>query len=201
MIPHMDVGSQRTSPIVAEAAADCRSLVAAQLRRVQVELHDCLRGATVADMRAPVTPGVNPPGWLAWHLTRSHDRNFSEIAGRLQLWTNDGWHARFHRAGDPNDTGYLHTREQVDHFEMVEGDEMLAYHDAVVTMAVLYLDRAPAEDLVRMAFSPTLETSFTVQERLVGVSNEAMQHLGQIRLSRWSPPTLSPAANDAIPGA
>ena len=184
MIPHMDVGIQPASPNVAEAAADWRSLVAAQLRRVQVELHDCLSGATVADMRAPIAPGVNPPGWLAWHLTRSHDRNFSEIAGRLQLWTNDGWHARFHRPGDPNDTGYLHTQEQVDHFEMVEGDVVLAYHDAVVTMAVLYLDRAPVEDLVRVAFSPTLETSFTVQERLVGVLNEAMQHLGQIRLSR-----------------
>jgi hypothetical protein len=184
MILRMDVGIQPASPNVAEAAADWRSLVAAQLRRVQVELHDCLSGATVADMGAPIAPGVNPPGWLAWHLTRSHDRNFSEIAGRLQLWTNVGWHARFHRPGDPNDTGYLHTQEQVDHFEMVEGDVVLAYHDAVVTMAVLYLDRAPVEDLVRVAPSPTLETSFTVQERLVGVLNEAMQHLGQIRLSR-----------------
>jgi hypothetical protein len=180
----MDVGIQRTPPIGAQAAVDWRSLVAAQLRRVQIELHDCLTGATVADMRAPIAPGVNPPGWLAWHLTRSHDRNFSEIAGRLQLWTNDGWHARFHRPPDPNDTGYLHTREQVHHFEVVQGDVVLAYHDAVVAMALLYLHRAPADDLARVSLSPTLKTSLTVQERLVGVLNEAMQHLGQIRLSR-----------------
>jgi DinB superfamily len=180
----MEVGIQRTPPIGAQATVDWRSLVAAQLRRVQIELHDCLTGATVADMGAPIAPGVNPPGWLAWHLTRSHDRNFSEIAGRLQLWTNDGWHARFHRPPDPNDTGYRHTREQVHHFEMVEGDVVLAYHDAVVAMALLYLHRAPADDLARVSLSPTLTTSFTVQERLVGVLNEAMQHLGQIRLSR-----------------
>jgi hypothetical protein len=186
----MDVGIQRPPPIGGQAAADWRSLVAAQLRRVQVELHVSLTGATVADMRAPIAPGVNPPGWLAWHLTRSHDRNFSEIAGRRQLWTNDGWHARFHRPCDPNDTGYLHTQEQVDHFEMVEGDVVLAYHDAVVAMAVLYLERAPVEDLKRVAPSPTLKTSFTVQERLVGVLNEAMQHLGQIRLSPPLPRSL-----------
>jgi DinB superfamily len=188
----MDVGIQRTPPIAGECVADWRSLVAAQLRRVQVELHDCLSGATVGDMRAPIALGVNPPGWLAWHLTRSHDRNFSEIAGRLQLWTNDGWHDRFHRPRDPNDTGYLHTREQVHHFEMVEGDVVLAYHDAVVAMALLYLDRAPVDDLARVAPSPTLKTSFTVQERLVGVLNEAMQHLGQIRLSRPQSQSLAP---------
>ncbi len=45
MILHVDVGIQPASPNVAEAAADWRSLVAAQLRRVQVELHDCLSGA------------------------------------------------------------------------------------------------------------------------------------------------------------
>ena len=60
MIPHMDVGIQPAAPNVAEAAADWRSLVAAQLRRVQVELHDCLSGATVAAMGAPIAAQGQP---------------------------------------------------------------------------------------------------------------------------------------------
>jgi hypothetical protein len=165
------------------SAGSWQGLVIAQLRRVQSELHDALGGQPAAAMTQRVAPSVNPIGWLAWHLTRSHDRNLSEIADRGQLWIEERWHRRFGLTDDPTNTGFGHTAAQVAAFAPVDGDSILAYHDAVVTIGEIYLATAPDTDLVRVAPSPTLGTAFTVQERLVGVLNEAFQHLGQIRLT------------------
>jgi DinB superfamily len=158
--------------------------VAALLLRVQTELGSSLSGAAGAELDRRWHPDVNPVGWLAWHLTRSHDRNFSEIAGGGHLWIEDQWCDRFQRHGEPNDTGFLHTRQQVDEFQSPSGDVIMGYHDAVVEMAIGYLEGAPPGDLTRIAPSQTLGTTHTVQERLVGVLNEAFQHLGQIKLQR-----------------
>jgi hypothetical protein len=160
-----------------------QGLVIAQLRRVQSELHHALDGQPAVSMTQRVTPSVNPVGWLAWHLTRSHDRNFSEIAGQGQLWIDERWYRRFGLPADPTDTGFGNSAAQVAAFLPVDGDVILAYHDAVVTMGEAYLATAPDADLDRVAPSPTLGTAITVEERLVGVLNEAFQHLGQIRLT------------------
>jgi hypothetical protein len=160
-----------------------QGFVIAQLRRVQSELHDALGGQSSSSMMERVAPSANPVGWLAWHLTRSHDRNFSELFDRAQLWTHDGWHHRFGLRSDPTDTGLGHTAEQVAGFPKVDGDLILEYHDAAVAMGEACLVAAPLDDLTRIAPSATLYTAFTVQERLVGVLNEAIQHIGQIRLT------------------
>ncbi len=73
--------------------------------------------------------------------------------------------------------------EEVDRFDPVSVDALLSYHDAVIEMALDYLSRAPESDLGRVAPSPTLHTTASVQRRLVGVLNEGFQHLGQIRMS------------------
>lgn len=164
-------------------ATDWRSLTLAQLHRIADELHDALVGRSRQEMAVRVVPAANPVGWLAWHLTRSHDRNLSEIAGVEQQWTDGGWHARFGMAPDPNDTGFGHTAEQVAAFRHVGGETLLSYHAAVIDAAVAYLDGAPLDDLARIAPSPTLGTAHTVQQRVVGVLNEGFQHLGQIRLT------------------
>lgn len=162
---------------------DWCSLTLAQLQRIASELHEALAGRTADEMAVRVVPTANPVGWLAWHLTRSHDRNLSEIAGVPQRWIDEGWHERFGMAADPNETGFGHTAEQVATFRHVDGDTLLAYHASVIDTANAYLSGAPPDDLARVAPSPTLGTAHTVQQRLIGVLNEGFQHLGQIRLT------------------
>ena len=54
--------------------------------RISDELERVLDGLTIEDLNKHPAPGVNSIGWLAWHLTRSHDRNLSELYRKQQLW-------------------------------------------------------------------------------------------------------------------
>lgn len=170
------------SGIDGSAVSDWRDLVLDLLQRVQRDLHTALKGLTDEELATPLGAGPNPPGWLAWHLTRSHDRNFSEIAGIEQVWIANGWHTRFGRPADRSDTGYEHTSQQVTDFASPAAEVILAYHDDVVDMARSYLQTASIADMDRIAQSPTLGTADSVRRRLVGIVSEGFQHLGQIQL-------------------
>ncbi|MER7004541.1 DinB family protein [Dactylosporangium sp. NPDC000555] len=143
-----------------------------------------LDGLDPALLDAVPEPGTNSIGWLLWHLTRSHDRNVSELHGQAQLWVADGWHARFGRPGDPDETGYRHKPAQVAAFRSPEPVVVAAYHRAVVARFHAYLDAALAGDPARLVFSPTLGNTVSVQERLVGVLVEGLEHVGQAALLR-----------------
>jgi DinB superfamily len=148
--------------------------------------YEVLTGRSVAELGVRAHSEANPAGWLAWHLTRSHDSNMSEIAGREQVWVRSGSHEIFDRNADPTNTGFGHNQLQVDAFLPRGIAPILSYHDEVVEMVLEYLAEAPDADLGRLAPSPTLHTIATVQRRLVAVLNEGFQHLGQIRICQWA---------------
>ena len=102
--------------------------------RIANELNVVLDGLTVDDMNQQPYNDSNSIGWLAWHLTRSQDRNMSEVAGEEQLWTKDRWHARFSRAADPADTGYGHSSEEAAAFQVPDNTVLMDYHRAVLTL-------------------------------------------------------------------
>jgi hypothetical protein len=126
-----------------------------------------------------LVPGTNPIGWLVWHLTRSHDRNVSEVRGAGQLWVTAGWHDRFGRRPDPGETGFQHTADDVAGFRSPAADVLRDYHRAVVQMVDDYVATAPDDDLHRLVTSPTLGNTLTVHRRLVGVLAEGLEHVGQ----------------------
>lgn len=72
-----------------------------QFLRIEDELGQVLKGLSVEDLNRQPAPDCNSIGWLAWHLTRSHDRNMSELMGEEQLWIAEKWYAKFNRAPDP----------------------------------------------------------------------------------------------------
>jgi hypothetical protein len=166
-----------------DAPTDWRGFTLALFVRIQRELDMMLADASTADLRRRVRSNANPVGWLAWHLTRSHDRNMSEIAGIEQRWITDGWANRFGRAADPNDTGYGHITVDVDAFDPPGVVTVLGYYADVMTTIEQYLVAAPVDDLQRVTISPTLGTTATVAERIEGVVNEGFQHLGQIAMT------------------
>jgi hypothetical protein len=161
-----------------------QSLVIDQIRRVQDDLESTLDGLDLALLDRQPGPGANTIGWLAWHLTRSHDRNVSEIRGAPQLWIAERWYERFGRAPDPGETGFRHTPEQLAAFRSRSPRILVAYHAAVVDMMLAYLREAPDDDLDRQVTSPTLGNTLTVQRRLVGVLAEGLEHVGQMAYLR-----------------
>ncbi|UCB43306.1 MAG: DinB family protein [Dehalococcoidales bacterium] len=153
--------------------------------RISQDLETVLEGLTVEDLNQRPRPDSNSIGWLAWHLTRSHDRNMSEIAGEEQLWIKDGWYLKFGRTPDPSETGYHHSPEEAAAFRSPDSVTVLEYHRAVVERIKGYIDSKLSEtELERESHSPTLGTTQPVQARLVGVLNDAFQHVGQAAYAR-----------------
>lgn len=158
-------------------------LVRDLVHRIEREVSAVLDGLDPVFIDTVVQPGTNSIGWLVWHLTRSHDRNISELRGRPQLWLG-GWHARFGRAADPDETGYRHSAVQAAAFRSPGPEVLAGYHRAVVEMIDGYLDHVSDDDLKRLVVSPTLGDTVTVHRRIVGVLVDGLQHVGQAALLR-----------------
>ena len=154
------------------------------VHRIERDVVSVLDGLDPWLLDVAVEPGTNSVGWLLWHLTRSHDRNVSELRGWPQLWVADGWHDAFACSADPDETGYRHSPARVAAFRSPAPDVVRAYHRAVVAMIDAYLEAAPDDDVTREVASPTLGDTRTVQRRLVGVLVEGLEHVGQAALVR-----------------
>lgn len=159
-------------------------LVRDLVHRTEREVLAVLDGLDEASIDTVLQVGTNSIGWLVWHLTRSHDRNVSELQGRPQLWLAGGWHARFGRPADPDDTGYRHSELQAAAFRSPGADTLAGYHRAAVEMIDDYLDHASDDDPSRLVTSPTLGDTVTVHRRIIGVLVEGLQHVGQAALLR-----------------
>lgn len=148
--------------------------------RISRDLEQVLDGLTVDDLNQQPRPDCNSIGWLAWHLTRSHDRNISELMEEEQLWIKDKWHAKFNRAADPAETGFGYSSEDVSTFRSPDGKTLLEYHHAVLELAKRYISGTLSEtELKRESASPTFGNIATGRRRLVGIINDGLQHAGQ----------------------
>lgn len=148
--------------------------------RIENDVEQVLDGLSREELHHQPLPHSNTISWLVWHLTRSHDRNVSELAGQEQLWIIEGWYAQFNRPPDPAETGFGHSAEEAAAFRAPDSGTLLAYHRAVVAQIRQYiLQTLSEEELEREASSPTLQNTTPVHRRLVGILSEGLQHVGQ----------------------
>jgi len=120
----------------------------------------------------------NSIAWLIWHLTRIQDDHVAEVAGKKQVWLNDGWFERFGLPFDPADHGYGHTSEQVDAVRPSSGELLIGYHDAVHEQTVRYLNNLLDADLDRVV-DTSWDPPVTLGVRLISVISDDLQHAGQ----------------------
>ena len=157
-----------------------QELIMDQFLRIEQELSFVLDGITVEDLNQQPAPDCNSIGWLAWHLTRSHDRNMSELIGEEQLWITEKWHVRFGRVPDPDETGVGHTMEQAKAFKSPDRQVVMDYHRAILKRIEKYIENSlKEEDLGREVYSPTLKDTKTVMRRITGVIQQGFLHTGQ----------------------
>lgn len=123
-------------------------------------------------------PDANSIGWLVWHLTRVHDDHVSEIAGRDQAWSAEGWAQRFDLPLDLGDIGYGHTSEQVGSVRPDGPELLVGYHDAVLRRTREYLATIDAPELDRI-IDDRWDPPVSVGVRLVSVIEDQLQHVGQ----------------------
>jgi hypothetical protein len=148
------------------------------------ELEQVLDGLTVEDLRKRPAPGANPIGWLCWHTVRSCDRFLGDVVLGQQVWISDGWHARFNRPADFNDTGSGQTEAQVDALTVPNVQTLLDYEQAVAKPLLKYLGGLTEQELDRGApNSQSPGTTRPVHLRLAGILNN-LQHVGQAGYAR-----------------
>jgi DinB superfamily len=159
------------------------SLLLDALGRVRVMVREALDDLTPEQLLAPPKPHI---AWLAWHIARVQDANFSGLLERPQLWITDRWHERFGMTPNPRDygSGHRHTPEQVDAFTVTDKKLLLHYHDAVFAQTKDYLSTVTNADLNRVLNEPQYSPLPTLSVRLASVINCNTRHAGQIEYLR-----------------
>jgi uncharacterized damage-inducible protein DinB len=162
---------------------DVGDLLIDALGRVEETMRMTLDGLSPEQLTFRPTESANSIGWLAWHLTRVEDDHISELAGRPQAWIADGWHARFSRPADANDTGFGNTPEQVGSLRPESAQVLLDYYTAVHQRSVEYVRGLSSADLDRV-IDTRWDPPVTVGVRLVSVVNDCTMHVGQLAYVR-----------------
>jgi hypothetical protein len=111
--------------------------------QIQETLRRAVEGLTPQDLTRRLGPEANTIAWLAWHLVRVQDDHIADVAGRAQVWTADGWDARFDLPFPPEATGYGFTSEQVARVRVASADLLLEYAAAVHARTADYCADCP----------------------------------------------------------
>ena len=122
---------------------------------------------------------TNSIGWLAWHLARQQDAQVADLMGEEQLWTQAGWHGRFHRPEDPGDIGFGQTPKEVAAFQSPEPAVLLNYIKAVTARTVIFLNSLSEKDLDRELDEPQYNPLPTVGVRIISILDDCALHAGQ----------------------
>jgi len=158
-------------------------LVLDALGRVRGMVRDALKDLSPEELLATPKPHI---AWLAWHIPRVQDANFSGLMECPQLWIADGWHARYGMPPDPKDygSGHRHTPAQVDAFIVNDKQLLLGYLDAVFARTKAYLSTVTNADLNRVLDEPQYQPRPTLSIRLTSVIHCNTRHAGQIEYLR-----------------
>lgn len=156
-----------------------RELIVDGYDRLPELLEEVLAGFRIGDLDRQPHPDCNGLGWTAWHLTRVQDSQIAELMGDAPLWTRDGWHKKFNRAPDPDDSGYGHTPEQVRAFRSPSAKVQLDYLRVVVDRTKQYLASLAPADLDRELDEPWQQPPPTVGVRIVSILADCHQHAGE----------------------
>jgi hypothetical protein len=146
-------------------------------------VREALKDLSPEELLAAPKPHI---AWLAWHIARVQDANFSGLMERPQLWIADGWHVRFDMPGDPKDygSGHRQTLAQVDAFTVTDKQLLLGYFDAVFARTKAYLSTVTNADLNRVLNEPQYQPLPSLGIRLASVINCNTRHAGQIEYLR-----------------
>lgn len=146
--------------------------------RIRSVVHDATNDLTPDELAFRVDSGANSIAWLIWHLTRIHDDHLSDVMGREQLWTTEGWARDFDLPFPTSATGFGHASEDVAAVRGLTAEQLVVYHDAVADRTREYLSELSDDELDRVV-DESWDPPVTLGVRLVSVIGDSLQHAGQ----------------------
>ena len=162
---------------------DCKDLIVDGLNRIQEDLKRTVEGLSAEQLAFRPAEHANSIAWLAWHLTRVADDHVSELAGEPQAWIAEGWHARFGKRADPNDTGFGYGPAEVAGIRPDDPQLLIDYYEAVHKRSLAYLSSVSCADMDRV-IDTRWDPPVTAGVRLVSVVNDTAEHVGQMAYLR-----------------
>lgn len=151
--------------------------------RVQGVVHRAVEGLSAEQLAFRAGPRANSIAWLVWHLTRIQDDHVAEVAGRAQVWVEQGWAERFGLPFDVADHGYGHTSDDVAAVRVESAELLTGYHDAVHAETLKFVETIVDDDLERIV-DRRWDPPVTLGVRLVSVISDDLQHAGQAAFVR-----------------
>lgn len=158
---------------------DWKDLLEDAYNRVPDYVEHILAGLDLSDLSWQPREDSNSIGWLVWHLTRQQDAQVSTLMGEGQLWIEDGWHRKFERPADPEDTGLGDTPEEMAAFKPPAKEVLLDYLRTTVKRTIGYFRGLSEKELNRKLDEPQYRPLPTVGVRLVSILDDCVIHAGQ----------------------
>ena len=117
-----------------------------QLHTVNLRLHHSASGLTAEELVARPLNGVNPIGFILWHMARSQDWAVNTaVRGTPELVKREPW--RTTAIAYPGIGTGFDVAEAAEAARRVELDQLVAYADAVHAETVAWLDTITEKDL------------------------------------------------------
>jgi hypothetical protein len=157
---------------------DVASLLLEIHGRIEPLAEEAVDGLDASQLATPPGDGRNTIAWLIWHLTRVQDHHVADLIDSDQLWVTGDWAKRMGLQPDPDNTGYGHTAQQVASIRPPEGAVLTDYLRAVSARTRSFLESLRPGDLDRIV-DRRWDPPVTLGVRLVSVSDDCLQHVGQ----------------------
>ncbi|MBC8094066.1 MAG: DinB family protein [Pseudonocardia sp.] len=151
--------------------------------RVHGSAHAAAADLTPEQLTWRADPDANTIAWLLWHLARVQDDHVAGVADVQQVWTAQGWAARFALPFDVDDIGYGHSGAEVAAVDVDSAKLLTDYVDAVHEQTLRLLRTLTDADLDRVV-DAEWDPPVTLGVRLVSVINDDLQHVGQAAFLR-----------------
>jgi hypothetical protein len=153
--------------------------------RIRESVAGVLAGLSPAELGYQVDAAANPVSWLVWHLTRVQDDHVAAAFDVPQVWSADGWAARFGLPAESMETGFGHSAARVTLISTAfDSAELLTeYHEATYAQSVRLVSAITDDDLERVV-DTRWTPAVTLGVRLISVLDDDMQHVGQAAFVR-----------------
>jgi hypothetical protein len=174
----MDRRVGRTVELCWTDGVDVAALLLELYGRIPPLAREAVSGLDEGHLTRSPRPGANTIGWLIWHLTRVQDHHIAEILDAPQIWTEGEWAGRFGLEPDPENTGYGHSRDEVEAVRPEGPDALLQYLDAVDLRTRSVLEQLRPADLDRIV-DRRWDPPVTLGVRLISIADDGLQHAGQ----------------------
>lgn len=151
--------------------------------RVRETATAAVQGLDEDQLTRRVGPNANTVAWLVWHLTRVQDDHVAGVADTEQVWTSQGWAARFGLPFDDGAHGYGQSSDDVAAVRGIAADDLIGYLVDVHTATGRFLETLEDADLDRIV-DDNWDPPVTLAARLVSVIADDLQHAGQAAFVR-----------------